>query len=154
MESKPSDKDEAAATDGIPVLSNTVALIGLILAVLAALLCVLLFILVERLPAEISVFQEELDGDRPAQLRLLILGCSTAVLAVVALILCVVGLFVQHRPRLLAAVGTTISLVLLLGIFGVLLVGSLMNPEPRPPEPQNPEITALGLTPNTAKSRQ
>jgi hypothetical protein len=62
-------------------------------------------------------------------LRLLILGCSTAVLVVVAFVLCVVGMFLPNRPRALAIVGTALSVLILLGVFGVLIVGVIMNPD-------------------------
>ena len=115
-------KSSAAAVD-----SNTVATIGAILCGGAVSLCGLLFFLVDQLPDGIEEFRQ-LESDTPAQLRLLILGCSAALLTVVAFVLCVVGLILPNRPRLLAALGTTVSLALLMGLFGVLLVGALMNP--------------------------
>ncbi|MEZ6130943.1 MAG: hypothetical protein R3C59_19920 [Planctomycetaceae bacterium] len=116
---------ETAESGAAPV-SNTVAVIGLILIGVATAMCVLLFAMARQLPSPIVDFQKAADGT-PAQLRLLILGCSTAVLVMVAFVLCAVGMFLPNRPRLAAAVGTVLSLLLLLGVFGVLLVGVLMN---------------------------
>ena len=39
----------------------------------------------------------------------------------------ILGLFLPNRPRLLAAVGTGISLVLLVGVFGVAIAGAALN---------------------------
>ena len=111
---------------------NTVALIGIILVAIAAALCVLLLILVNQLPDEVEKVRE-LKGTGPAQLQLLILLCSTAVLTIVAFFLCAVGLFLPNRPRLLAITGTTLSLLLLLGVFGVVITGTLMQPTPGGP---------------------
>lgn len=126
-------KQTEATTDPItaPAMSNTVALIGTIIAVVAVVLCGLMFLLASQLPSQEATVPQ-LSVDTPAQLRLLIVGCSTAVLAFVALILCVVGLFLPNRPRLLAAVGATVSLLLLLGVFGVLLIGAMLNPVQSP----------------------
>ena len=109
------------------VISNTVSLIGFILALVAVALCGLLFWGVSQLPAEVGAFEEQLQTDTPAQLQLLILGCSTGLLLTISLILCVVGLFLPNRPRTLAWVGTGISAVFLVGIFGVLLAGVVIS---------------------------
>jgi ABC-type Na+ efflux pump permease subunit len=111
-----------------PMLSNTVALIGLILVGLAAALCALMFALTNQLPDGITEFGDS-GNDSRAHVRLLILGCSTAVLVVVAFVLCVVGMFLPNRPRALAIVGTALSVLILLGVFGVLIVGVIMNPD-------------------------
>lgn len=125
--------DKRAESDADPpVISNTVAVIGIVLACVAAVMVGLLFLLVEQQPDEIGSFEDKLGADTPAQFRLVILGCTAAVLAVVSLILCTVGLFLPNRPRILATVGAAISLVLLLGVFGVVLVGALINPAAQP----------------------
>jgi len=110
-----------------PSVSNSVGVIGLILVGVATLMCALMFAMANQLPDPFIDFQKAADNT-PAQLRLLILGCSTAVLVMVAFVLCVVGLFLPNRPRLAATIGTVLSLLLLLGVFGVMLVGVLMNP--------------------------
>ncbi|MCP4506401.1 MAG: hypothetical protein GY826_08400, partial [Fuerstiella sp.] len=79
-----------------PRLSNTVALIGVILSVIAALFCAVLFLLAHQLPDDIDSFDPR-NANSSAHLRLLILGCSTAVLLLVSLILSVVGLFLPDR---------------------------------------------------------
>ena len=123
---------------------NTVALIGVILLTVAIALCVLLFVLANRLPNGVEEIRQ-LKSTGPAQLQLLILLCSTAVLTLVAFLLCAVGLFLPDRPRLLASIGTSISLIMLLGVFGVLAVGTLMNPQ-IPPTPL--ETAPSNITPS------
>lgn len=110
-----------------PQLANTVALIGVILAVVGAVFCSILFLLADQLPDSIDQFGAE-KVNSSAHLRLLILGCSTAVLLLMSLILSIVGLFLPNRPRMLAIIGTITSLMLFLGVFGVLIVAILFNP--------------------------
>ena len=112
-----------------PVISNSVALIGLILAIVAALMCSLMFVMANQLPVDAQGFEDYLQHDTPAHLRLLILGCSTLLLVAVALILCVVGLFLPNRPRIMAVIGASISGLILLGVFGVLILGAIMTPQ-------------------------
>ncbi len=109
-----------------PQLANTVALIGVILTVVGAVFCLVLFLLAHQLPDSIDKFGAE-NVNSSVHLRLLILGCSTAVLLLVSLILSIVGLFLPDRPRILAVVGTIVSLVLFLGVFGVLIAAVLFN---------------------------
>ena len=111
----------------VPQLANTVALIGVILAVVGAVFCAILFLLAHQLPDSIDQFAAE-NVNSSAHLRLLILGCSTAVLLLVSLILSIVGLFLPNRPRILAIIGTVASLMLFLGVFGVLIAAVLFNP--------------------------
>jgi drug/metabolite transporter (DMT)-like permease len=111
-----------------PQLSNTVALIGVILAVVGAVFCSILFLLAHQLPDDIEAFSTR-NANSSAHLRLLILGCSTAVLLLVSLILSIVGLFLPNRSRQLAIVGTVASLILFLGIFGVLMAAVLFTPD-------------------------
>ena len=111
-----------------PHLSNTVALIGVILAVVGAVFCAILFLLAHQLPDSIDSFGAQ-NANSSAHLRLLILGCSTAVLLLVSLILSIVGLFLPNRSRKLAIVGTIVSLMLFLGIFGVLIAAVLFTPD-------------------------
>ena len=112
-----------------PVISNSVALIGLILAIVAALMCSLMFVMANQLPVDAQGFEDYLQHDTPAHLRLLILGCSTLLLVAVAVILCVVGLFLPNRPRIMAVIGASISGLILLGVFGVLILGAIMTPQ-------------------------
>ena len=118
--------------DSPPTISNTVALIGVILAGVSVGLVVLLFALAAQQPAEMEQFGQHLQADTPAQLRLLIVGFSAAILTLVSAFLCVLGLFLPNRPRLLAAIGTGISGVMLLGVFGVAIVGAVLNPAAPP----------------------
>lgn len=132
MKSNPASSVNTADNESLPVISNTVALIGVVLAGIAVAMVAVLFILAEQQPDDVSTFRRQLGTDTPAQLRLLILGCTAAVLTVVAFALCAVGLLLPNRPRLLAVVGVGISLLLLLGVFGVVVAGALMNPPPAP----------------------
>ena len=68
---------------------------------------------------------QQLEAQR---LRVLLLASATAVLNLVGLGLSIAGLFVPHRPRGMAICGTVFSLLLFAGMFGVLAVGSLMDP--------------------------
>lgn len=131
--------------------SNTVALLGVILIGVAIGLCGLLFAMANHLHDGIPEFNAQ-DANSPVHLRLLILGCSTAVLSLVAFILCTVGLFLPNRPRMLAAIGLVLSLFVLLGVFGVLLVGVLMNPaDSSTPitEPSSAAVTADPVLPES-----
>ena len=120
---------------------NTVATIGLILTVIAGLLCSVLFAAASRLPdegvasdgpaaAEPELIDSELiDSELAArQLQVLLIASATAVLNLVGLILSTAGLFVPHRPRAVAICGTILSLALFAGVFGVMGVGALLTP--------------------------
>ncbi|MEZ6123779.1 MAG: hypothetical protein R3C49_11460 [Planctomycetaceae bacterium] len=123
----PSVVDHVAQNAEPPAPGNPVGLIGCVLAVLSAGLCGLVFVIVDRLPDGPLEFQA-VQENGPASLQLLILGCSAAVLGVVALVLSVIGLLLPGRPKTLAGVGAGLSLLLLLGVFGVIVLGILMNP--------------------------
>lgn len=114
-----------------PSETNTVAVVGVVLVGLTIFLCGLLFWLVSQLPSGIDDFRT-LKENTPAQMRLLVLGCSTAVLALVSLVVCLFGSLLPNRPRLLASVGALISAMILLGVFGVLIVGAVLNPSEVP----------------------
>ena len=130
MSTAPGDPEGTVGPEDRPVKSNTVAFIGFILACLSAVLLVLLLWFVGQLPDDIESFQQRFNEDTLAQLRLLILGCSIAVLTLVAFALSVAGLFMPQRSRLLAGIGTIMSFLILSGVFGVLLTGALMNSAP------------------------
>ncbi len=119
-------------TDSHEVVPNTVALIGVVLAAVSVAFCALLFSMVDQMPDRIKDFQE-LETGTAAQLRLLILGCSTALLAFVAFVLCLIALILPGRPRVLASLGTCLSGCILLGVFATLLVGTWMNPVQQKP---------------------
>ncbi|MCP4170271.1 MAG: hypothetical protein GY758_05795 [Fuerstiella sp.] len=127
-----------------PQLANTVALIGVILAVIGAVFCLILFLLAHQLPDSVDQFGAE-NVNSSAHLRLLILGCSTAVLLLVSLILSIVGLFLPDRPRVLAIIGTIASLVLFLGVFGVLIAAVLFNPAEQTNSEHLPLSSSIGV---------
>jgi di/tricarboxylate transporter len=107
---------------------NTVALIGFILLCVSLLMCIWLFWSTGSLPDDVDAFRQQTDN-MPAQMRLVVLACASGVLNLVALILCFTSLFLRNRTRVLAVVGTLASLTLLLGVFGVLIVGIALQPE-------------------------
>jgi uncharacterized BrkB/YihY/UPF0761 family membrane protein len=138
-----------------PQHSNTVALIGVILAVVGAIFCSILFLLAHQLPDSIESFGPQ-NANSSAHLRLLILGCSTAVLLLVSLILSIVGLFLPNRSRKLAIAGTIASLVLFLGVFGVLIAAVLFAPDEQTtfdPQPLSPSIGTLPVDLRAAVGR-
>lgn len=137
MIAAPTTSDETSVS-----VSNSVALIGLVLICVAIGLCVLLFGMANQLPDKITEFSD-IKQNSPTHLRLLILSCSTAVLVVVSFVLCVVGLFLPDRPRGMAIVGTSLSLLVMLGVFGVLTLGVVMNPaaEAMPAVPEAGQVT-------------
>ncbi|HIK93591.1 MAG TPA: hypothetical protein EYG03_16705 [Planctomycetes bacterium] len=126
-----------------PQLANTVALIGVILAIVGAVFCSILFLLAHQLPDSIDAFGAD-NVNSSAHLRLLILGCSTAVLLLVSLILSIVGLFLPNRPRILAIIGTIASLMLFLGVFGVLIAAVLFNPIEQTNRGRSPLSPSIG----------
>jgi len=138
------------AMDGAePSPGNAVALIGLVLTMAAMLFCGLLFGAASQLAANDQQRQAEAEtraalpgnsdnGDSDAevtdaqsarnaeQLRVLLLASVAAVLNLVGLVLCIVGLFVPNRPRAIAIGGTILSALLLTGVFGVMAIGALL----------------------------
>ena len=126
-----------------PQLANTVALIGVILAIVGAVFCSILFLLAHQLPDSIDQFGAD-NVNSSAHLRLLILGCSTAVLLLVSLILSIVGLFLPNRPRILAIIGTIASLMLFLGVFGVLIAAVVFNPTEQTNLEHSPLSSSIG----------
>ena len=139
--------NESDAFENAP---NTVALIGFVLTGIAATACIVLFYMADQLPASIEEFRQ-METGTSTQLRLLILGCSTGLLAFVGFVLCVIGLLLPRRTRVLATVGTCLSGFILLGVFGTLLIGTWLNPvteEPVPVEQSTDEVTsAIPLSP-------
>ncbi|MCR9201724.1 MAG: hypothetical protein NXI04_24020 [Planctomycetaceae bacterium] len=121
-------------------LPNTVAVIAAVLTGISVALCGLLFYWVALLPAGIEDVAQ-LESDSPDQLRILILGGSTAVLTLVAWVLCVVGLIMPRRTRFLAAVSGVIASGLLFGLFGVVILGAMLNPTLPPPTVDSPPET-------------
>jgi hypothetical protein len=127
---------------------NAVAMIGLVLTMAAVLFCGMLFAAARQLSehererlekaaaaspaAEIAntdtTEAEAVQSARSAeQLRVLLLASVAAVLNLVGLILCVAGLFVPNRPRAMAIGGTIVSALLLIGVFGVMALGTLFR---------------------------
>ena len=128
-------------------LPNTVAVIAAVLTGISVALCGLLFYWVALLPAGIEDVAR-LESDSPDQLRILILGGSTAVLTLVAWVLCVVGLVMPGRTRFLAAVSGVIASGLLFGLFGVVILGTMLNPaQPEPAPPVAEESSPADETP-------
>jgi len=87
----------------------------------------------------------EIEGKEQAvheaeQLRLLLLAAVAAALNAVGVVLSIAGLVVPARPRGFAIIGTVLGCLLLAGLFGVLVVGSLLNP----PMPAEESVRAVG----------
>lgn len=120
----PTSNGPAAAAADLPNQFNTVGLISLILAVVSMGLCVVMFLLADSLPNDPAGFHN--DTTTPAQLRLLILGCSTAVLATVALVMSVIALLMPNRSKTMALLSAAGSSVILLGVFGVIILAIVM----------------------------
>ena len=130
-------------------LPNTVAAIGFSLTVVALLMSALLLGTAAQLPTPDSLPETNVaaaESDDPAgseeaatevdnpvdaasgpRLRVLLLAIATAVVNLLGLVLCVVGLFIPERPRALAATGSIIALLLFIGIFGVMSVGAFLT---------------------------
>lgn len=120
---------------------NTVALIGVILFALALVLCGVLVVMLGQMPADETAFREAVS-ETTSQVRLLAVAISMGVLGVVSLLLCGIGLFLPHRQRALAVVGTIGSLLLLSGVFGVVGIGLALSPQSTPPLPEATESEA------------
>ena len=136
----------AESDGGLP---NTVAAIGFSLTVVAVLMSALLLGMASQLPTPDSPPETDVaaaESDNPAsseeaatevdnrvdaasapRLRVLLLAIATAVVNLLGLVLCTVGLFVPKRPRALAATGSAIALLLFIGIFGVMSVGAFLT---------------------------
>lgn len=131
-------------------LPNTVAAIGFSLTVVALLMSSLLLGTAAQLPTPDSLpetdvaaaksdntagseeaateVENPVDAANGPRLRVLLLAIATAVVNLLGLVLCIVGLFVPERPRALAATGSVIALLLFIGIFGVMSVGAFLTP--------------------------
>jgi len=103
---------------------NIVGWAGIGFAIIAAGLYGLLFFMLDNLPSSSSEL-EQLRTNAPALTRLLVVAASGALLNVVALILCISGFLAPQRPRTMSVIGTSLSAVMLIGVFSVVIV-SLM----------------------------
>ncbi len=103
---------------------NIVGWAGIGFAIIAAGLYGFLFFMLDNLPSS-SGELEQLRTNAPALTRLLVVAASAALLNVVALILCISGFLAPHRPRTMSVIGTSLSAVMLIGVFSVVIV-SLM----------------------------
>ena len=140
--------------------ANTPALIGTILTAVAGVMCVWLFLSAGNLQFQQLASSEsgnevtteraagvadrvnEQPGTRPKTpivrgrpMRLLLLGSTAAVLNLTGLSLSVAGLVIPDRRRILALISTILSFLLFAGVFGVLVVGILLDSLPAPENP-------------------
>ncbi|MCA9034026.1 MAG: hypothetical protein KDA91_02795 [Planctomycetaceae bacterium] len=104
--------------------TNTVAIAGFAFGLLSIGLYALLFYWASRLPGSPAELHQ-LQNDPSTLVQLVALGGSGALLNVVALILCVYGLLIPHRSRILALVGTVLFGVAFLGSASVVILGML-----------------------------
>ena len=121
---KTQSRRAGGASEGL--ITNTVALTGVVLAVVAVALYAWLFYAVSLLPGDPEEFRLHSEN-APTQVRLIVLASAAGVVNVVALGLCVVGLILPGRPRLLATIGIIATFALLVGVFGVLAVGVMLG---------------------------
>jgi len=117
--------------------SNTVAMIGLILTLIAGLMCSVLFAAASRLPEKQTGPPDDPPATKPEfgdselaaqQLQVLVLASATAVLNLVGLVLSIAGLFLPNRPRAVAICGTILAFALFAGVFGVMAMGAFLTP--------------------------
>ncbi|MEZ6063145.1 MAG: hypothetical protein R3C19_22600 [Planctomycetaceae bacterium] len=139
--SQPASASRSAAAVGEARISNTVAVTGLVLTVVAAGLYVLLFAAVGSLPGDPEEFGASVTT--AVQVRLVVLASAAGVVNIIGLTLCAVGLFLPDRPRVLAAIGSLVSFLLLAGILGVLAIGVVMQ---KPSAPVGTNAAAIRLS--------
>lgn len=115
-----------AASDGTDEAEpfNTVGLISLILTAVSGGLCGVMFLLADGLPDNPAEFSDE--ATTPAQLRLLILACSTGLLAIVAFVMGMIALLLPNPNKKMALLSVVGSTLILLGVFGVVILAIIM----------------------------
>lgn len=115
-----------AASDGTDEAEpfNTVGLISLILTAVSGGLCGVMFLLADGLPDDPAEFSDE--ATTPAQLRLLILACSTGLLAIVAFVMGMIALLLPNPNKKMALLSVVGSTLILLGVFGVVILAIIM----------------------------
>ncbi len=128
--------------------ANTLAVVGIVLTLIAAMMAGLLITMAGRLaeteaasatdsPSTVAGSEQRAaesgstgEFDAAVRLRILLLASTTAVVCLTGLSLCTAGLLTADRPRALAVTGVVVSLLILAGLFGVMITGSLLNPLP------------------------
>ena len=108
---------------------DVVGIAGIGFALIAAGLYALLFFMLHKLPSSRNEL-EQLSTNAPALTRLLVVAASAALLNVVALILCLTGFLAPRRPRTLAAIGATLTTLMLIAVFSVVIVSLVVSPAP------------------------
>lgn len=103
---------------------NTLGLISLILTAVSGGLCGVMFFLANSLPDNPAEFTDE--ATTPAQLRLLILACSTGLLAIVAFVMGLIALLLSNPNKKMALLAVVGSTFILLGVFGVIILAIIM----------------------------
>lgn len=103
---------------------NTVGLISLILTAVSGGLCGVMFFLANGLPDNPADFID--DATTPAQLRLLILACSTGLLAIVGFVMGLIALLLPNPNKKMALVAVVGATFILLGVFGVIVLAIIM----------------------------
>lgn len=103
---------------------NTLGLISLILTAVSGGLCGIMFFLANSLPDNPAEFSDE--ATTPAQLRLLILACSTGLLAIVAFVMGLIALLLSNPNKKMALMAVVGSTCILLGVFGVIILAIIM----------------------------
>jgi len=129
---KSADKSSVRTNDDTPAAEagdeaqpfNTVGLISLILTAVSGGLCTVMFWLADGLPDNPADFSDE--ATTPAQLRLLILACSTGLLAVVAFVMGLVALLLPNPNKTMALLAVVGSTLILLRVCGVIILAIIM----------------------------
>ena len=106
---------------------NIVGWAGIGFALIAAGLYGVLFLMLHRLPSSRNEL-EQLRTNAPALTRLIVVAASAALLNVVALILCLSGFLAPRRPRTMSVIGTSLSAIMLIGVFSVVIVSLIIAP--------------------------
>ena len=107
--------------------ADVVGFAGLGFALIAAGLYALLFFMLHKLPSSRNEL-EKLTTNAPALTRLLVVAASAGLLNIVALILCLTGYMAPRRPRTISAIGATLTTLMLLAVFSVVVVSLIVSP--------------------------
>lgn len=110
-----------------PESLDVVGWAGIGFAVISAGLYGLLFYMLTQLPSTRNEM-EQLRTNAPALTRLLVVAASAAIFNIVAMVLCLSGFLSSRQPRTLSVIGSTITVIMLIGVFSVVVVSLIIAP--------------------------
>ena len=110
-----------------PAVANIAGWAGIGFAIIAAGLYGALFSMLHNLPSARNELDEFLTN-APALTRLIVVAASAALLNIVALILCLTGFLAPRRPRIMPVIGTTLSALMLVAVFSVVVASLCVSP--------------------------